>query len=293
MDYDSVEAVAATVHTAAQSLPSLRNVPRRNLQRFCFDLSLVALAVRTGYLFDAFAMHHGPRMTAIFSDLIVSLRQLLATFAQVMVIEEPTSGQLFFVNTTLLREREHRFRDALGHPKQQANHNHDPWTSFVLLSRPPHLSPSLPPELYCLLSELCLTTDTDPVLPPFSTLPSAQPLRITELVPLAAFLLEYPVAYVPASVDQSDFLADTPLDVYECLLTRSPAKHSSSTPGFPEHVLLKFSCPSMIGGANLDLSAARLPDRLRTRFAPRLRRAGFSGTLLVRHSTAAFARVAL
>ena len=118
-------------------------------------------------------------------------------------------------------------------------------------------------------------------------MPSERPLQITELVPLAAILLEYPLAYVPISSDQTSFLAGVPLDVYECVLT-CPSMLKA-----PEHILMKFSCPSVLAATNLELSVSRLEERLNARFAPRLKQAGLSGTFQIRHSTETLARVAL
>jgi hypothetical protein len=93
-------------------------------------------------------------------------------------------------------------------------------------------------------------------------------LRFTELVPLAALLLEYPVAYVPSSEASPSSLSHRPLDVYECVLNRGP----------DEHVLLKFSCPS-------DLTPASLTEVLNMHFITRADCFLPGWNFSVRHST--------
>ncbi|KAM6494315.1 hypothetical protein JOM56_010676, partial [Amanita muscaria] len=55
-------------------------------------------------------------------------------------------------------------------------------------------------------------------------------------VPIAAVLIEYPLAYVPDTTLTS-FLHQIPLDVYECTVRI----------GSHTHILLKFSCPAVLG----------------------------------------------
>jgi hypothetical protein len=67
-------------------------------------------------------------------------------------------------------------------------------------------------------------------------------------VPVAAVLIEYPVAFVPDPTITS-FLNYIPLDVYECIVKFK----------LNSHTLLRFSCPSELGMKHPDLLS---PDRL-------------------------------
>jgi hypothetical protein len=107
------------------------------------------------------------------------------------------------------------------------------------------------------------------------------------MVPIAAILLEYPVAYVPTSGDQTVFLSRELLDIYECLLM-----HAEFEP-LNGHTLLKFSCPSAIGIEHTELSPNKLVERMKARFIPRLLVADDRMTLDIHVLTEKFDRVAL
>ena len=103
------------------------------------------------------------------------------------------------------------------------------------------------------------------------------------LIPLAAFLLEYPVGYVPLDANQSTFLSNTPLDVYECLLVDSGE----------EHTLLKFSCPQCVSQSVARLEPEEVQRRLEGRFQPRLEAANYPGRLDIRYTQEILPRVGL
>ncbi|KIY45622.1 hypothetical protein FISHEDRAFT_61022 [Fistulina hepatica ATCC 64428] len=108
------------------------------------------------------------------------------------------------------------------------------------------------------------------------------------LVPLAAILLDYPVAYVPESSDTHAFLADVPLDVYACSIS-GPASLCC-----PEarHVFLQFSCPAQVGLAHSEtLSPRAITAVLRRTFEARL--PGDSADMDVHWSVRTLDRVAL
>ncbi|KAI0917241.1 hypothetical protein AcW2_007427 [Taiwanofungus camphoratus] len=283
-----------TVHTVVcykvQSSPFLKKVTRHKIEQFCMDLCLVALSVRTGYLFDAFTLHDSQLSTLeVFTKVMSTLRETLPVFNSVTLVHEPVSEQLFFVNIRLLQSRCRL--QGFAHDSGSREVYSDAWTSFVQLLPTPTLLPSPPPRIPALLHELCLASESDDTLP-LSIILSPS-LKITDIVPLAAFLLEYPVAYVPASVDQTEFLAGAPLDIYECFLTRSLTNADCSGFAGSEHTLLKCSCPSVVAGADGHLLSSMLTERLRCRFGPRIEATGSSGTLIVRHRTDSFPRVAL
>ena len=103
------------------------------------------------------------------------------------------------------------------------------------------------------------------------------------LIPLAAFLLEYPVGYVPLDANQTTFLSNTPLDVYECLLVNSGEAHT----------LLKFSCPQCVSQSVARLEPGEVRRRLVGRFQPRLEGADYPGRLEVRYTQEIHPRVGL
>lgn len=103
------------------------------------------------------------------------------------------------------------------------------------------------------------------------------------LIPLAAILLEYPVAYVPASSDQANFLGGVPLNVFSCGLTSA----------FAEHVLMKFSCPSDVGLQAENLSPTKLMEGLMDRFQERLDLIGAGWVLSLEYHKETHDRVAL
>ena len=103
------------------------------------------------------------------------------------------------------------------------------------------------------------------------------------LVPLAAFLLEYPVGYVPLDANQTTFLSNIPLDVYECIL-KDPGE---------EHTLLKFSCPQCVSQSVARLAPEEVRRRLVGRFQPRLEAADYPGRLEVRCTQETLPRVGL
>ena len=104
-------------------------------------------------------------------------------------------------------------------------------------------------------------------------------------VPLAALLLEYPVAYVPSSDIQVRFLDNIPLDVYECTLV---------TENDQTHPLVKFSCPSNLAEAHPDdLGALHIVAYLRGNFQDRLNKSVQGATLRITHSRETKDRFAL
>lgn len=112
-------------------------------------------------------------------------------------------------------------------------------------------------------------------------------LTIEDMVPLAAVLLEYPVAYVPISSEQTAFLGGEPLIICECHLVDAalvpPVRHS----------LIKFSCPRVIGQEHDRLTSRQLTERLRERFIPRIRDADTRLILDIEISMETLDRVAL
>jgi hypothetical protein len=112
------------------------------------------------------------------------------------------------------------------------------------------------------------------------------------LVPLAATLIGYPVAYVPVSAVQTSFLARQPLDVYEVVvLPETPHTRDSSVQTFRQHTLLKFSCPCSLAEKGHELSPGHITNHLQFQFLERLSSIGLS--LSVHHQVEILERVAL
>ena len=111
------------------------------------------------------------------------------------------------------------------------------------------------------------------------------------LVPLAAVVIDYPVAYVPAFSAQTSFLEGEPLDVYTVSF-KWTTKSSDFTLGFGrEHVLLKFSSPQVLASHYAELLPGTVIRKLRAKFAASLERIGTC--VFVTHCTETLARVAL
>ncbi|KAL1745110.1 hypothetical protein HDZ31DRAFT_63442 [Schizophyllum fasciatum] len=119
--------------------------------------------------------------------------------------------------------------------------------------------------------------------PDTGMIPLSENIGIDVLVPLAAFLLEYPVAYVP-STQHSVFLSQVPLDVHEVMLHFGSSTHS----------ILKFSVPCHIAAGNPLLSPDALQQSLRDEYSRRVHRAyGESVSVSAMHSVKTQDRVAL
>lgn len=104
-----------------------------------------------------------------------------------------------------------------------------------------------------------------------------------EAVPIAAVLLEYPVAYVPNTTDSRPFLSDVDLEVFTCSLVS--LNHSSDR---NEHVLLQFSCPRSLVAEIGDIN-----EKLRKRFDPRILDADLPYEVHTSNRTERLDRVAL
>lgn len=108
-------------------------------------------------------------------------------------------------------------------------------------------------------------------------------------IPLAALLLEYPVAYVPAT-DKTTFLSNVPLDIYECVLSFKNGQNMVPS----RHTLLKFSCPSELAGEDpLHLGHSQITTHLTQKFSVRLQKVAPGTSIQVLCSSQILDRVAL
>lgn len=110
------------------------------------------------------------------------------------------------------------------------------------------------------------------------------------LIPLAAVMIDYPVAYVPAYSAQTSFLEGEALDIYAISFKGTITSDSALGLG-KEHVLLKFSCPHVLVSNYAELSPATVVEKLRVKFAASLGRIGTR--VSITHRTETLDRVAL
>ncbi|THH20078.1 hypothetical protein EW146_g1180 [Bondarzewia mesenterica] len=238
-------------------------------------MSLVALGIRTAYLLDAFSV---PDPVDVFSRVIIQLPSEIPLFESVLHVYEPSSEQSFLINVPLFRRA---CQGGEGFAPDQAEN-----TSFISLNETPTRLSKAPDDLRRVLNGLSesFAATSDPSIP----LPTG--LTQQTVIPLAAVLLEYPVAYVPISAYQTDFLSSIPLTVYECTLRfngRDAATGSNS------HCILKFSCPTMIEDQFHFLSPSELTPKLAEHFRRRIVEADLSASVQVKYHVETHDRVAL
>ncbi|KAJ7600640.1 hypothetical protein C8J56DRAFT_13940 [Mycena floridula] len=242
-------------------------VPASKRRLFATDLALVALSVRTAYLVDAVAFS---RPLEIFGSLLSRLREKSALFHNVLYLWDPSSEQSFFINIRLLLHC--WFGEGLSLSDRLRAR-----IRFVLLSAndDPKLLTDPPTSVLVTLRNIGNHATPFPL-----TITLAPDLGPEVLIPLAAVLLEYPVALcIPDTVDDmSFFLARQPLNVYQATL-RWPDTDE-------EHTLLKFSCPVAVAVDSDALIAA-----LAAHFDGRLKHLG--PHLDIEHKVETFDRVAL
>ncbi|KZT65797.1 hypothetical protein DAEQUDRAFT_495289 [Daedalea quercina L-15889] len=220
--------------------------------------------------------------------------QAVPAFEDVIILQEPTSDQLFFVNFVLLEDRSAHTLCSEDCPQRHCDT--EPWPTFVHLLEVPTLM-GTPTQIVSILRELCARGKKCAGLPrPLAlTITERQPLDITVSIPLAAVLLEYPVAYVPANADQTAFLAGVRLDVYDFALSLSgnPDRHDAEGGSGDACTIFKFSCPSHLAGEDAALLPARVLERMQSRLGARLNAAGCQCGLVVRHTTETHDRLSL
>ncbi|KAI0365737.1 hypothetical protein BV20DRAFT_972822 [Pilatotrama ljubarskyi] len=255
------------------------------------DMTIVAFAIRTGYLFDAFAIRDKRKtLKEVLTDCLKSLRKDIPRFNGVTLLHDPTSDQLFYVNAKLLQQ--HPLGRADLAAPLVADAGDLPAVTFVQLDSSVTKICPPPSQLLSLFAHLELALLGEKLLPEVVSLPEDKRTQdIGTMVAFAACLLEFPVAYVPASGGSGPFLAGVPLDVYECVLELDDDPRPT---GLPEkHVMLKFSCPCIVAETTPELRPEMVVGRLKARFGVRLEQSGFPGRMIVRHSIETLDRVAM
>ncbi|KIJ62644.1 hypothetical protein HYDPIDRAFT_30241 [Hydnomerulius pinastri MD-312] len=226
----------------ANNTKELRKSSSAKLLQFAIDTCLVAHGIRTGYLVDAV---WSPEPARTFSSILRSLCKESSTFANIALWYHDPSAQSFFVNISLVREKLNALKAGTDR------------TVFVRLGEILSVSNNAPGALVEALSVVHASLDQSSF-----TLPDT--LTQEALVPLAAILIDYPVAYVPASSGQTSFLAREPLDVYEVSFKAKSSTDcvANTIIGDREWVLLKFSCPQVLASEHPELLPAMLTEKL-------------------------------
>lgn len=237
----------------------------------------------TGYLVDVAAP---PNAVQVYSRLLSCLRLIWPRFQAVVYVYEPTADQSFFVNMPLLHEVVNTSPFAI-HGKNCSRHS----TTFVYLAKDHPQVLTGPPDSLAALLPLLVTDHTVVHGTRYSVSISLPPdLTPESSIPLAGVLLEYPVAYVPAS-DQLPFLSNISLDVYECILTLG---HNQVSANLEDHLFLKFSCPSDLAERHPNcLGSLHVIACLTEKFTNRLRQSVPEATIRIMHSRETKDRVAL
>lgn len=263
--------VIQEVQAEATKIPGLHQYLSK--RRFLTDLTIVALSIRTGYLVDLFALSDPVRS---FSRLLAALRINTKTkviFARVFHLYEPHSEQSFFINAQLLSERIHTLSGRSEAPPE--------YPLFIHLQSSAKVTYEIPQQVLQVLVGLLPLSQS--VELPLSF--SLSDLTLETVVPLAAILLDYLVAYVPYP-PYPNTLSGVPLDVYECILTIS--SHDSTADW--KHSFIKFSCPTTSREDFTQLKSENVILKLAAMFADRLGTTR-GASIRVKHSSETVDRV--
>ncbi|KAF9241112.1 hypothetical protein BU15DRAFT_73591 [Melanogaster broomeanus] len=239
-------ASVAFVLQEAENVKELRKLPRAKLLQFALDTCLVAYGIRAGYLVDAI---WSPDLTRALTALLRALRKESSVFRDVVSWNHSSATQSFIVKIPLLEEKLAALVDDVGQ------------CVFVRLDESLSVSSKPPDALQEVLSKMRAAMATSPDILSFS-LPEGLTQEI--LVPLAAVVIDYPVAYVPASSEQTSFLGGDALDIYDVSCKGPLSLHSTDPSRLEqEHVVLKFSCPHALVSKHPELSPGALTEKLR------------------------------
>ncbi|KAG2129451.1 hypothetical protein DEU56DRAFT_494849 [Suillus clintonianus] len=280
-------------HEELSAQRTLRKVRPGKLEQFSVDLCLIAHGIRSACLVDTFAVQDSINL---FSRVLAGLRskvrfdqEYTATqfieqrmnqstiFADIVHWYDPSSLQSFIVNSRVLRV----FAETLLEDGNAV-------VTYVLLGAFPTLLASTPKTV---LDVVCAMNADMLEYQAKISFSFVDGLTQEILVPLAATLIGYPVAYIPISADQTSFLSGQPLDVYEANVVPETSRTSSFQSSNQSHTLLKFSCPCSLAETNRELSPARVTKRLQSQFQENLSSIGSS--LFVHHHVEIVDRVAL
>ncbi|KAL4260857.1 Poxc laccase transcription factor [Pleurotus pulmonarius] len=162
------------------------------------DLVLVAASIRTGYLVDAISAQDAP---SAYASLLHSLCQIHPIFDSLLIIHESSSDQTFFIHARLALGKLKRILGTVAAPNTSHPTHQSGFLEVTFVSPGPE-----PPEKCAMPSDLrrileYVTSRLDARISgdwddsqPVIQLPES---HASTMIPLAAVLLEYPVAYAP------------------------------------------------------------------------------------------------
>ncbi|KXN88077.1 hypothetical protein AN958_07536, partial [Leucoagaricus sp. SymC.cos] len=229
--------------------------------------------------------------------------------SDILHIHEPSANQSFIVNKSLLT-RKLKFLLDRDTPFSYPTFVHLPDRGVPLrvCGIPRFLPPNavltflpklaeIPSSIYEVLQIMGRLTQ-----PKESSSPGESPTSIklprnlpsTVCIPLAAILLDYPVAYVPSSENQTTFLSGVPLVLYRCCIIFPAQRPEGGVNRGKEHTLFQFSNPALLADDSAGaMSVERTLDHLKPTFEPRILHSFPGSTFRVDHERIALDRVAL
>ncbi|KAG2356282.1 hypothetical protein BDR07DRAFT_1423802 [Suillus spraguei] len=172
-------------HEALSAQRILQKVRPGKIEQFSIDLCLIAHGIRSACLVDTFAIQDPVNL---FSHVLAGLRLKSAAFADIVHWYDPSSLQSFIVNSRILQ--------AFARTLLEDNAA----VTYVLLSEFPTLLNSTPKTVLDIIRAMNTKMLESQAKVSFSFVDG---LTQDNLVPLAATLIGYPVAYTPISTDQT------------------------------------------------------------------------------------------
>ncbi|KAI0712095.1 hypothetical protein C8Q76DRAFT_796981 [Earliella scabrosa] len=107
--------MSATVYDTMRVMPAVRHVSHAKLQQVSRDIAIVALKIRSAYLFDAFALRDRKiSLKDLFTKLLTNLREAVHAFQDVSVLHDSGSEQLFFISVPILATSGDRIARQVG-----------------------------------------------------------------------------------------------------------------------------------------------------------------------------------
>lgn len=253
----------ATVTSQVSRFEPFRKFSKDAKESFAFDITLVALSIRTGYLLDRISIEE-PLVVNTFSTLLKELCRTSKCFDETLHLYEPIANQSFIVNKSLL------FRKLELLLTQYAS---NPYPIFLLLQKRGEICQfdTVPKAVFGVLELLFDKLTGSHLSAEERTVQLPQGLVSTTFVPLAAILLDYPVAYVPSSENQVSFLNSVPLVVFRCQINTQKERVKGLPVHKEEHNFLAFSCPtSLADDTSSNASIQRIITHLESSFGPRI-----------------------
>lgn len=266
----------ATVSSQVSRFKPFHKFSKVSKKVFAFDITLVALSIRTGYLLDRISIEEH-LVENTFSTLLKELCETSEYFNEVLHLYEPFANQSFIVNKSLLVKKLELLLS------QRASNS---YPIFLLLQKRGDICQfdTVPQTVLDVLQLLLNRLTSSHVWAERRTIQLPRGLVSTTSVPLAAIFLDYPVAYVPSSENQVSFLNSVPLVVYQCQINTQKELVKGLPVQTEEHTLLAFSCPtSLADDPSSKTSVQRITNHLKSTFGPRIAKSFPESTLQVNY----------